>query len=591
MRHFCKYIVTAFCVAVLTACGGGSDPFYSGPPPSSQQPPPSSGGQPTPPVSNVPAPIARAPLQAPSAPTPKAPAGPKVLVVYDAPPGIPLTNLGKGYAILIGNLLGHFDADVKLMPVDQYKSGQMLQYHATFYVGSNADVTLPQSFLMDAAYPSSRLIWMRYNIWQIDWNIDWGEFGGGLSQQFGFRYDHVADFDQEPSDAQPEPGFFNTIHYKNLAYPKFYQYEHGMALAAPEAVVTSITQPSRASVRAVMSNTKTGESAPYIVQSGKFWYVADIPVNFMGPRDRYLVFADLLHDMLDIDHPTEHRAMIRLEDIDARVDYKAFTTTVHYLHQKGIPFSMAVVPRYRDAYGIYNNGVPQEIPLAEATTLRAALDYALARGGEIVQHGYTHQAGTYRNPDGITGLDFEFWDIMNDRPLAEDSVDWARGRILAGRQEFLDMGYMPQTWETPHYQGSAASSRAAAQIWGTTFARMQYYTADNPNLTSGAIERDFSLSQEFPYIIERDLYGQRVFPENLGNPQYLNYGSATRYTWQDIVLNAKYAMSVRDGFGAFFFHPFLLIDPNGSGYSDLTNLVEGISQLRYTWTTPSRLIK
>ena len=37
-------------------------------------------------------------------------------------------------------------------------------------------------------------------------------------------------------------------------------------------------------------NPKTGETAPYVMRSGNFWYVADLPFSFIGPRDRYLVF-------------------------------------------------------------------------------------------------------------------------------------------------------------------------------------------------------------------------------------------------------------------------------------------------------------
>ena len=35
-----------------------------------------------------------------------------------------------------------------------------------------------------------------------------------------------------------------------------------------------------------MSNPKTGEQAPYVVRSGNFWYVADLPFSYIGPRDR-----------------------------------------------------------------------------------------------------------------------------------------------------------------------------------------------------------------------------------------------------------------------------------------------------------------
>ena len=48
---------------------------------------------------------------------------PKTLVLYDAPPGTEFEKLGMSYAIMLRNLLGHFSADVQMMPVQQYVAG------------------------------------------------------------------------------------------------------------------------------------------------------------------------------------------------------------------------------------------------------------------------------------------------------------------------------------------------------------------------------------------------------------------------------------------------------------------------------------
>ena len=92
------------------------------------------------------------------------------------------------------------------------------------------------------------------------------------------------------------------------------------------------------------------------------------------------------------------------------------------------------------------------------------------------------------------------------------------------------------------------------------------------------------------YVIERDIYGLRVLPENLGNLQYYQFGVEEELTAQDVVRNAEYARVVRDGFASFFIHPFLIGEiTGGRGMRDLQEIVTGLEALGYTWTSPSRL--
>jgi len=50
-----------------------------------------------------------------------------------------------------------------------------------------------------------------------------------------------------------------------------------------------------------------GRKVPYIVQSRNFWFVADSPFSYATERDRYIAFADLLHDILKENHPSAIR--------------------------------------------------------------------------------------------------------------------------------------------------------------------------------------------------------------------------------------------------------------------------------------------
>lgn len=572
MNRLARLLVIGCGVVLISACGGDSDPFFKAP------------------VSafGTTEPIKRDPIASMPAPVRAAPTGPRVLVLYDEPENDPYTKVGLGYAIMLQNLLGHFDANVQMQSVQTYRKASVNDYDTTFYLGWLADNPLPTAFLEDVASTSKRVVWVRSNLGQLR-----DLTGMNLESRWGFQA--VREHDEiDPSTVPPGtiPDFFSAIYYKNQAFTRTAEYDQGKLNIDSALYEVKVTDSSKARVLAVIGNPTTKETAPYVMQSGNFWFVADIPLNNVNPHDRYIAFSDLLHDILGIDHTEGRRAMVRLEDIDAQVNPDAFKKLVDYLYSKNVPFSLAVIPHYKDPYGAQNSGKPTEIPMSEAPMLRMALDYALARGGEILQHGFTHQSDNMINPySGASGIDYEFWDIVHDRPMPDDSVPWALGRINTGLREMLDLGFQPVAWETPHYGSSPATLDAVSQVFQTAYHSASYYTSEHPDLTPG-INADHWLFQFFPYVIQRDRYNLRVLPETMGNLQYFEFGATVEGTSKELLENAKYMQAVRDGFASFYVHPFLMVPSgtyNGRGYDDLVRIVEGLTAMGYTWTSPSRL--
>ena len=556
------------------------------------------------------------------------------LVVYDSSGN---GKLGQMYAIMLRNLLGHFEgdtiggtpfnlADVTLLDVKDY-TGQIgdPRYQAIFYLGSDYDnPAMPASFLQDVSQTPKTVVWFKYNLWKLAWDPAYSAW----SQDIGFSFVQLRGVDGDPA-ASP-PNFFQTVTYKSQSFQKYYDYSGGVIQADPDVGQMAIVDSTRAEALVPIKNAVTSEEIPYVVQSKSrnFWYVADIPFSYIGPRDRYLVFADLLHDMLGSNHAESHKALIRLEDVGALVDPTSMQTLTDYMNPRQIPFSIAVIPFYRDPFGIWNGGKKEEIHLdeADASALRASLDYALPRGGRVLLHGYTHQfASTVCNWDNpsattcdygnqyrqISAEDFEFWDRPANTPVKGDSAKWATDRYDNGLDEMTTRlakknlpTYPPFAWEVPHYQASPTDYKAfVAWAQGNTsrpqktYQRVVYYTSDDPDFTKG----DIAAGQFFPYPV-RDYYGQRVLPENLGNIEYdiCNVDPTSCgviYTADDIITNAQRALVVRDGYASWFFHPFWLEDglvPGNPGYTDFTKVMEGITALdylgyRYQWVDPANL--
>lgn len=508
------------------------------------------------------------------------------LILYDNPQNDPYSKLGLIYAIMLRNLLGHFNTTVTIEPVQNYTAGQINATTATFYIGDYYNNPLPAAFTSDVMTAKNTVVWFKYNLWEVAWNSAYT-----FTQTYGINFLGLAGLNAQPSSSNPNPGFYDTVSYKSMPMVKYYAYDasSGTVSADPDIGLTSVANSALAQSLVTITNSKTGATAPYVIRSGNFWYFADNPFSYIGPTDRYLVICDMLHDILNTGAPVNHRALVRLEDLDAFTTTTSMQQLTNYLYNSHIPFTMATIPLYTDPNGYYNGGVPETIHLAQATGLKTALNYALLRGGSIVLHGYTHQYDSTPNvQNAVSGNDYEFWYAVQNRPVDEDSQQWAQGRMQEGLAEFANNGYKVAGWGAPQYQMSPLASQAAAAQFTTSFQRAVYYTATDPQIGTGAANQDFSAGQFFPYIINRDYYGERIVPENLGSIQYnicnVDAFSCVAYTWQQVLTNAQYALVVRDGFASFFFHPYWL-EPslNLPAMSDFKSLVSGVTKLGYKW--------
>ena len=251
-------------------------------------------------------------------PTPTTTA-PKVLVLYDNPPGTEWEKLTYAYAIMLRNLLGHFDANVDMVPVQNYVAGAVNNYTATFYLGGYYGNQLPATFLADAATTTKTLVWFKYNLWELAWDPTYN-----FTATTGITFNGIQGMNAVPSSSAPNPGFYDRVQYKDLDFVKYYQYDaaRNVINADPEVGATTVDGVKATSLVPIV-NTTSNTTLPYVVRSGNFWYVADLPFSFIGPRDRYLVFTDLLHDMLGIQHAESHKALIRLEDVGAMVSVQS----------------------------------------------------------------------------------------------------------------------------------------------------------------------------------------------------------------------------------------------------------------------------
>ena len=520
------------------------------------------------------------------------------LVLYDT------TNtwgwLGELYAIGGGNLATHF-GQVTAEPVVDYVSGQVNSYTATIYIGSTYNEPIPQTFLNDVLSTTKPVTWVGDNIWQLT-----GSEGSAADTAFESAYGW-----------DPSTSYFDTadtipsVSYKSQTFTRNTANTGG--ILAPHITTASQVSVLASANCATSTGTatdcneiaqSTGTTFPWAIHSSNLMYIGEVPLAYISPTDRYIAFADLLFNDLAPSATPSHEAMIRLEDISGESSASNLTTWANYLKSQGVPFSMAVIPQYLDPNGYYNNGVPVSETLAQSPSMVSALKTAVADGGTIIEHGYTHQYSNVDNPfTGVTGDDFEFYRVqcsttatapynyvtpcantdyvIEEGPVPSDSQSWAANRITTGRALFGQAGLAtPTIWETPHYAASAADYAGIGQTYKTRYEEELFFGGE---LTGGTINYSHVFGQFFPYEVH-DLYGSTIVPENLGDYEPVaEYGNPPRLA-QDIINEAQQNLAVTQGVASFFIHSDY--DP----LSAMEQVVTGLKQLGYTFVSPATLM-
>jgi len=423
--------------------------------------------------------------------------------------------------IELSNLLGHFRTTVTVCDTKQYRARELNKHDVVFYLGNTREICTSREFMNDVWQTRKTVVWMN---------------GGIPSFSKAYNLDKKFGFSVSASDSS---GTYNQVICKGIKYR-----------IARNIFLIQISNTLKVKQIATAYADRLQKEIPYIVKSGNFYYIADMPLLHVSPSDRYLLFADLLHDFIGENHPESHQAIVRIEDVTPLRNPQNLRNIADILAERHIPFLIGVVP-------FYVNPLEQmRVSLSDRPEIVKAILYCVEKGATVVLHGITHQ---YK---GETAIDFEFWDGSVLKPIVNENTAQIENKMEEGIEECLKNGIYPLIWETPHY---AASMKDYA-IFSAYF--------------SSAIERrllldDYKCGQYFPYIIQKDSYGQKVYPENLGYIPLLRKDSTEMFI-NRMINNAQTLYNVRDGFASFFFHSFINNDY-------LKEVVDRISALGFSF--------
>lgn len=505
---------------------------------------------------------ATGPLRPSYVPGPNVGSGDTVLVLYDSTGTYGY--YGDLYAVQLANLLSHFNVSTYLEPVESYTSGQMTTFSQTFYLGVLYGNPLPAAFQSDALTTTHPLVWCGNNLWNIAWNADWSADNAAFTSQYGIEFAYMA----APN--------YPTITYKGCTLSQD-PYSGGQGLV-------NILNPSIATTVATSVGTD-GSQMPYVVHAGNLWYVGDNPMCDTSAwlyADRSLVFQDMIHDVIGDNAPTQHNAVIRIEDVDAWSTPSQLMAIADTLYAANVPFAICVIPEYVDPFGVWNYGTPVDEDISGAPEVVAAINYMVSKGGEVIMHGDTHQYDQVDNPySGVSADDYEFFRMVENSttgvvepygPVYEDSQSWAHGKIEHGFSVLNSIGFNPGGWNTPHYLASPIDYTEFASDFAFSMCRGKNFVTDDQCYL-------YWMEQATVYPVV-DSFGMLRLPETLGyvtTPQFSGISNAMP---SDMVSRAQNIKCVRDGWAGMFFHWFLDV-------SLLQELVTGIQADGFTFVSPT----
>jgi uncharacterized protein YdaL len=559
-----------------------------------------------------------------------------VKILYDAiQSDQKMTYFGRIHAMFLENVLGHFPKyQVILSPMSMYQAGDVETCKATIYLSTYYEAPIPGSFIDDFSSTKRSVVWAGYNSWKLGHSR--------LKTLWGLNFKGLTKLESERRDEKGRPGFYRYYSYKGETFEKYGEWDvkdPARFHAAFEIAQFDLESESDAeNVRSWSThNTLDAPRLPYIIEKDNKWLIGDSPFSYAIESDRYLIFCDLLFDILK-EKPRRtsgpRPALFRVEDVHAMIPLWQLFNLVDVLKKYSVPYVMTIIPIFTDPFGVEVHDVTNRfVPLTRDLVVREALDYAKRSGGRFFYHGVTHQYGKTRNPfSGVTGSDFEFWDRVHNRPIAEDDVHFILGRLEDGLQILELAGINFEGWVTPHYQASPLAYRLFSQLFTWTAGRHIYFPhrwkqyvplpeglAMDKSMTTGREQRyeylaDIEVSydqsqlpngQFYPYEIFGDIYGQRVIPENVGNVQaYLNEQVFRIQTVDGMIANLKRNRVLRDVWGSFFIHPFCISARENAGLglfpgdvAEIERLIKAVRENGYefidiaTWTKENTLPK
>ena len=430
-----------------------------------------------------------------------------VLLLYSEPLESqinPLTTLER--AELFKDLIAsHWSLNINIKLVSEYEQGDINDFDVLMYIGENYHTEIPRALINDVNNTDREIIWIGYHIWELD------------SRKLGFKVSDIHSF------------AFDKISYRSYDF----------RLNPTDTSLIEVIDPKKARVLAWLVDDESEKSIPAMVNANdNLLYVSYLPLA-VPYLDEPIPFFNALHEVFG-HHEKVSKALLRLEDINPKSDFEDLAMINELLKEKKVLPHLAVIPVYINPEKNIN------ISILDRPQLMNVLKDILSDNGTLILHGYTHQY------DGVTGVDFEFWDESKNKPVKEDSQEFAQERVISALNTLRNAGLATDIWETPHYAASDLDYRVFENIFPIIY--------DSRN------------GINVPFVFKR---GNTIF-----SPIDLGYLFSTQSIDKIIAEAGKVYDSFEDPSISFFYHPHLSKDEE-LGIAALEKIIDSLKRIGY----------
>jgi len=329
--------------------------------------------------------------------TAASPSEDSILILYEGE-----TRFGDRFPIVdaLDEYIGHFDSRAERLQRSLWKPGDLSGYRTVFYLGTEKAV-LPLELLAEMEKVPC-LVWIEQNIDQYALRQKWAGF-----KDEGNRYQ------------------FEYLEYKDKRLPYYRSIPLYCAYSPVGAGILALANDLR-------------QAVPYIWRMDNLWYLGRI--DFNPPIN--LIFSDLLHDILNVEHRQSRQVLLRIEDVSPLTPPGKLSAIIDVVSEQRVPYTVGVIPATMVKGKL--------ITLEDTPDLVRVLSQVEATGGSVIQHGYIHE--NEYSPKSDEG--FEFWNARDDSPVPGDEAHFTRLRIESGLKIFANTGIYPVAFEPPHYSMS-----------------------------------------------------------------------------------------------------------------------------------------
>ncbi|MEE8180047.1 MAG: DUF2334 domain-containing protein, partial [bacterium] len=312
----------------------------------------------------------------------------------------------------------HWNLNIHMELVSEYEEGNINNFDVLIYIGENYHSKIPRALINDVNNTDREILWINYYPWELD------------TRKLGFEVSDTHSFD------------FDKISYR----------DYDFQLNPTDTSLIEVIDPKKAKVLAWLVDDESEKRIPAMVNANdNFLYVSYLPLA-VPYLDEPIPFFNALHEVFG-HHEKVSKALLRLEDIHPESDFDDLAMINGLLKEKKVLPHLAVIPVYVNPEKNINTSIldrPQSINV---------LKDILSDNGTLILHGYTHQY------DGVTGVDYEFWDESKNKPVKEDSQEFAQERVMSALNILRNAGLTTDIWETPHYAASDLDYKVFEKIF------------------------------------------------------------------------------------------------------------------------------